>query len=236
MKIAVCDDEKVSRNRIIGFIKPYQEKDVEITICEFCCGEDLVAAYESGEYFDIIFLDIQMTNIDGVETAKKIRETDKNTIIFFITSYISFISDTLRVGTFQFLVKPVEKEEFNIDFERALEAFRISHYKYLFKQKEGTCIIEIKEIFFIEVYKKHLFVNTGKNIFECTGTLAEEEKKLKSYNFVLCHKSYLVNLRYIKFIGIDNIQLTNGKQIPLSKNFKADVKAALNDYILECSV
>ena len=236
MKIAICDDEKNCRDRIIGFIKPYREKDLEITVSEFCCGEDLVASYENGERFDILFLDIQMKDIDGVETAHKIRETDKNTIIFFITSYVNFVSDTFRVGTFQFLVKPVQEADFNLDFERAIESYKINHYKHLFKQKEGNCIIEINEIFFIEVYKKHLFVNAENHTYECTGTLAEEEKKLKSYNFVLCHKSYLVNLRYIKLIGTDSIQLTNGKQIPLSKNFKTEVKAALNDYVLECSI
>ncbi|MEI6578265.1 MAG: LytTR family DNA-binding domain-containing protein [Eubacteriales bacterium] len=236
MRIAVCDDEKVCRDRIVGLIKPYKEKDPEITVNEFCCGEDLVAAYANGEQFDILFLDIQMKDIDGVETAHIIRETDKNTIIFFITSHVNFVSDTFRVGTFQFLVKPVEEADFILDFERAIESYKINHYKHLFKQKEGNCIIEIKEIFFIEVYNKHLYVNAENQVYECTGTLAEEEKKFKKYNFVMCHKSYLVNLRYIKLVGIDNIQLTNGKQIPLSKNFKTDVKAALNKYILECSV
>ncbi len=236
MRIAVCDDEKVFRDRIVELIKRNKEKGLEFTVREFCCGEDLISAYEKKEHFDILFLDIQMKDIDGVETAQKIRETDKNTIIFFITSYISFISETFRVGTFQFLLKPVDEADFKMDFQRAIESYKINHYKHRFKQKEGTCIIEVNEIFFIEVYKKRLYINTENTVNEAIGTLSEEEKKLKCYSFVLCHKSFLVNLRRIKLVGIDNIQLTNGKNIPLSKNYKSDVKAALNDYILECSV
>ncbi len=236
MKIAVCDDEKVCRDRILTFIKPYQEKNHQICVDEFVCGEDLLNAYLNGETYDILFLDIQMNDLDGIETAHKIKETDKNAIIIFITSYVSFISETFRAGAFQFLVKPVDQTEFNSDFERAMEAYKISHHKHSLKQKEGLISIEINEIYYIEVYQRHLFVFVEDGKYECTGSLAEEEKKLNSVDFVMCHKSFLVNLRYIKSIGNDSIQLTNGKEIPLSKNYKADVKIAFNEYILECSV
>lgn len=236
MKIAVCDDEKVCRDRILTFLKPYQDANPQITASEFCSGEDLIRAYVNGESFDILFLDIQMQGIDGIETAQKIRETDKNAIVIFITSYVAFVSQTFRAGAFQFLVKPVEQAEFNSDFERAMDAYKISHHKHSLKRKEGLISIEINEIYYIEVYHKHLFVFVEDDKYECVGSLAEEEKKLSTFDFVMCHKSFLVNLRYIKSIGNDSIQLTNGKEIPLSKNYKADVKIAFNEYILECSV
>ena len=236
MKIAICDDEKIFRDRIAEFLQPYQAKDPEITTSEFCCGEDLLAAYEAGESFDLIYLDIQMKDIDGVETAQKIRKTDQKAIFIFITSYVRFISEACRVGTFQFLLKPVAKEDFGIDFERAVRSYKLNHEKRLFRQKDGSCIINISEIIYIEIYKKHLFVNTEKEKYDCIGTMAEEEKKLKMYHFAACHKSYLINLKFVKIIGIDNIELTNGKKIPLSKNCKSGVKSALNDYILECSI
>lgn len=236
MRVAVCDDEKVCRDRISGFLKPYQEKHPQIVIKEFCSGEELINAYAKGEPFDILFLDIQMEGIDGIDTAQKIRETDKNAIIIFITSYVAFVSQTFRAGAFQFLVKPVEQEEFNRDFERAMDSYRTSHYKYSLKGKEGTSSIEINEIYYIEIYRKHLFVFAENCKYECVGTIAEEEKKLKDYDFVLCHKSYLVNMRYIRLIGTDSIELTNGMEIPLSRSYKANVKLAFNDYILECSV
>ncbi len=236
MRIAVCDDEKVCRDRISGFLKPYQENYPQITVNEFCSGEELIHAYENGEFFDILFLDIQMEAIDGIGTAQKIRETDKNAIIIFITSYVAFVSQTFRAGAFQFLVKPVEQAEFNRDFERAIESYKKSHYKYSLRSKEGTTSIEINGIYYIEIYRKHLFVFAENCKYECVGTLAEEEKKLKGYNFVLCHKSFLVNMRYIRLIGTDSIELTNGMEIPLSRSYKANVKVTFNDYILECSV
>jgi DNA-binding LytR/AlgR family response regulator len=232
VKIAICDDDEEFRAIISNYIKPYKASKPEITESEFVCGEDLINAYSKGQQFDILFLDIRMKDVDGVEAAKKIREKDQNVIIIFITSYTSFVSDTFRVGAFQFLTKPVKEEDFKKDFERALELYRISHFKYLVKWKDKTSILEISEIYYIEASNRHLFVNTGSSRCECVGKISEEEKKLSSYNFVKCHQSYLVNVRYIKLIDLTKIHLSNGKEIPLSKHLRASVKGIFNSYIL----
>jgi len=232
MRIAICDDDEEFRATISNYIKPYKASRPEITQSEFVCGEDLVNAYSKGQKFDILFLDIRMRDVDGVEAAKKIRETDKNVIIIFITSFASFVSDTFRVGAFQFLTKPVKEEDFKKDFERALELYRINHFKYLVKWKDKTSVLEINEIYYIEASNRHLFINTESNRCECVGKISEEEKKLSSYNFVKCHQSYLVNIRYIKLIDLYKIHLSNGKEIPLSKHLRARVKGIFNNYIL----
>lgn len=236
MKIAICDDEKIFRERIIEYLKPYKENNSDITVYEFCTGEELLSAYADKQQFDILFLDILLKDIDGVEAAKKIRDKDKNAIIIFITGYLNYVAETFRVGAFQCLFKPITQADFNKDFDRALETYRINHYKHTLRCKDDYCIVEINEILYIEVKNRHLIVITEDNNYECLGTISEEENKLTGYKFTKCHQGCLVNMRYIKLIGSEAIQLTNGKEIPLSKRYRANVKAAFNDYILGCGV
>lgn len=236
MKVAVCDDEDTFREKLCEYLQPYLKKYPEILVSSFSCGHDILKAYEQGDSFDILLLDIQMEDLDGVEVAKRIRQKDKNIILIFITSYLSFISDTFRVGAFQFLVKPVNQSDFCRDFERAIEQYKIIHFKYVIKWLGETAALEISEIFYIEAYSRHLFIYTENDRFECIGKLSEEVKRLRSYHFVRCHQGYLVNMEYIKLIDKASILLKNSRQIPMSKYFAVQVKEAFNDYLLGCCI
>ena len=108
--------------------------------------------------------------------------------------------------------------------------------RVLAQYKEKLYAFEINEIFFIEAYKRHLFINTENEIFECAGKLSEEEEKLARYGFVRCHQGYLVNKQYIRWIDKRDIILKNGKKIMLSKYMKAKVIASFNKDIAECHI
>lgn len=236
MRIAICDDDCEFRQLITGFLQPYKMVYPEITENSFSNGEELVNAYKNNSRFDILFLDIMMKDVDGIEAAKKIRAMDKDVIIIFITGYTEFVPDTFRVGAFQFLLKPVDEVEFKRDFERAVEFFRINHFKYKIRWKDTTSAVEIKNISYIEAANRHLFVYTTDSKLECVGKIAEEEKKLTGYNIVKCHQSYMVNLSYVRQIDNSKVYLAGGKQIPVSRKLKETVKAAFNNYLTGCSV
>jgi len=231
MRIAVCDDEKICRDEIIKNITPYKNSYSEMEITEFSCGENLIEAYESGNQFDIIFLDIQMKNFDGVETAKKIRETDRNALIIFITSHTKFVPDTFRVNAFQYLTKPVKKEDIITDFERAVEKYKIDNSKHIIKWKDKTYTFEIKDIYYIESYYRHLFICNGENKFESFGKLSDIENKFNNYSFVRCHRNIMVNMSYIESIGQGEILLKNKEEIPISKNMRKSTIDTYNNYI-----
>ena len=236
MRIGVCDDDEVFRAEVSCYIKPYQDNNKQITVCEFASGEDLVSAYANNRQFDILFLDILMNDLSGVQTAEIIRKTDKNVIIIFITNYSGYVPETFRVGAFQFLMKPVRQGDFAKEFERATELHRINHYKYLVKQKDKTYILEISKINYIESSGRHILVVTENNELDCVGKISDEEKKLAGYNFVKCHQGYLVNAGYIKLIESNKVHLTTGKEIPLSRHFRTRVKTAFGNYILGCTI
>ncbi|WMM25780.1 LytTR family DNA-binding domain-containing protein [Tissierella sp. MB52-C2] len=231
MRIAICDDESFYREKIKKYLEKYINLYPEISITEFDCGEELLKTYDNEEKFDFLFLDIQMKDIDGVQTAQKIRVKDKHVIIFFITSYVNFVSDAFRVGAFQFLIKPISENDFRKDFDRAIEQHKINHYKYVVKYKGSTTKLEVKDIIYIEALNRHLFIFNGVNRYECVGKLKDEEEKLSFYGFVRCHQGFLVNMAYIKKINKTSILLENGDEIPVSKGLRPRAMEDFNKYI-----
>lgn len=231
MRIAICDDELIYIEQIKNYLLNYEEIYPDMIIETYTCSEDLLKAYDSDRRFDLIFLDIQMEDIDGVAAAQKIREVDNNVIIIFITSHTQFVSETFRVGAFQFLTKPISEIEFRKDFERAIRQYNINNYKYIIKWKEQTTTVDIKDIVYIESYMRHLFIYDGRNKYEFIGKLSTEEEKLKHHNFVRCHQGFLVNMKYIKIIDKTKIILKAGEEIPVSKRLRTNVMDSFNKYI-----
>lgn len=231
MRIAVCDDEKAFRDVITEHLKPFKEKNSEITEEEFCSGEDLVAAYELGKRFDLIFLDVEMKEISGVDAGQKIRALDPSVMFIFVTSYTKYVPEAFILNAFQFLVKPVGKEIFNKEFERALITYSKMKYKYQIMVKARPVILEVKDILYIETFGRHLRAITLTNIYEYVGNISAEENKLTGYGFVRCHKGYLVNLQYIFRPENNMFILTNEQTVPISKHFKNEVLSELNKYI-----
>ena len=119
MNIAICDDSTEYLDRIEQLLEPYIEANY-LKISRFTSGEEFLDSINKDHIYDIIFLDIEMAQISGLEAARKIREKESNSIIIFITSHISYVSDTFRLSAFQFLLKPIDEAAFRLDFERAL--------------------------------------------------------------------------------------------------------------------
>lgn len=140
MRIAICDDDERERNTVEEYVRAYQGiyPSILFDISAYCSGEELLAAYQGGAKFDFLFLDIQMKDIDGIQTAQKIRKTNKHAIIFFITGFTQYISDAFTVNAFQFLLKPVKKDAFDREFQRALDQYFIEHKTYMFEDKSRT--------------------------------------------------------------------------------------------------
>jgi len=236
MKIAICDDEKIFRDTITEYLKPYKEKNSEITESEFCCGEDLVSAYEAGSRFDLIFLDVEMKNISGVDAGQKIRALDNTVMFIFITSYTKYVPEAFILNAFQFLVKPVEQKIFNKEFDRAISTYSKMKYIYQITVKAKPVLLEVKDILYIETYGRNLRAVTLSNKYEFVGNISAEESKLSEYGFARCHKGYLVNMHYIFRPENNMFVLSNEQTIPISKHYKNEVLSKLNKYISGCCV
>lgn len=230
MNIAICDDSTEYLDRIEQLLEPYVEAN-SLKISRFTSGEEFLDSVKKDSTYDIIFLDIEMAQISGIEVARKIRETESDAIIIFITSHISYVSDTFRLAAFQFLLKPIDEEAFRMDFERALQEHKSRHEQYVVRWRDVYCVLEYGEIFYIEAYNRHLFIHTEAEGYECVGKLTEDCEKLKPYHFSRCHQGYLVNLNKIKRINKVSIKLKNDVEIPVSRGYRAGVMEAFNLYL-----
>lgn len=230
MNIAICDDNQVYVSQIRELLIKYTEQ-IQINVECFFSGEEFIGELKKGKEYDIIFLDIEMNYVSGLDVAEQIRKEKKETIIIFITSHVNYVSDTFRLGAFQFLTKPINEEDFKIDFNRAIKEYNARHKNYIIKWRDETRCIEYGDIYYIEAYNRHLFIHTRKEKYECVGKLAPEYEKLKQYNFSQCHKGFIVNLGKVNSIQKQNIVLKNNNVIPISRKFKAELMADFNLYL-----
>lgn len=231
MKIAICDDEKIHRDKLVSLIQPYSVHYSDMDIEQFECGEELVSLYKSGTRFDIIILDIQLKDIDGVQTAQEIRKTDKNAIIIFVTSFTKYISAAFRLNAFQFLVKPITKDSFTLELERAILQYYTNHSKYYIEGQTKTTVFNISDIVYIEGYHRQIAIYTENAKYTVYAKLDNEEKKLAPMDFVRTHQGFLVNMAYFKTIERDTVVCNNGSVVPLSARKRAEVKKRFNQYL-----
>jgi DNA-binding LytR/AlgR family response regulator len=236
MNIAICDDEERQRDIIQQYILVHKENYPKMTISNFSSGEELVSAYANGGKFDFLFLDIRMKDIDGIKAAKEIRKTDRNVIIFFFTSFTQYISAVFPLNAFQFLVKPVKQNTFDSEFKRAIKKHLIKRKKYVVDGRSKIIALEVKDIMYLEIFRRRIIVYTKNNQYEKIGKMKDEEKKLKLYGFVRTHHSFLVNMSFVLEIAKNEVILKNGKTVMLSERKRSDALKRFNEFMAGCSL
>lgn len=222
MNIAIVDDEKVIREQIKNMIEnkfPGYQTDT------FSTGKELLAIEKD---YDVIFLDIQMDGINGMDTARKLREQQKESLLIFITGMKEYVFEAFEVNAFHYLLKPVEEKKFEEVLKRAIreiEKQRKKGEKHLFiKTRVKSITLNQSSILYIENRAKKVEIHTTEEVVEMYASMRDLEKQL-SDSFYRCHRGYLVNMAYITEYSNDNITLSNGEDIFLSKEkYKEFVK------------
>ncbi len=223
MKIVICDDELAVREQVRNYIRQYDDDLFNAQIFEYESGEELVRKTDDGSNANIVFLDIEMNKIDGIDTAKLIRIQDKDCIIIFISSHTERVFDTFDCETFNFITKPFTQERFNDVLEKALEKHRLNKGYFIISWKNENIKMPVNKIKFFESYKKHIIFHTYDGEFEMVATLGETLKQLSVYGFFQTHQGYVVNMNLIKrFDGLDII-LVDGTKVPMSLRKKTGV-------------
>lgn len=240
MNIAVVDDEQLIREQICNLIK---KENPEYCIEAYSSGNALLG---SGHFFDIVFLDIQMKGINGIETARKLRrqitaspsasqtETQAGstsditgtapqakgteTVLIFITGLREYVFDAFDVSAFHYLLKPIEEAKFTEVFRRAVAEIekRKTQQRQQLFLKNRGQLLDQCNILYLESRGKKVAIHTLKETIEIYAVLGELEQQL-SDSFYRCHRGYLVNMAYITEFDLDSITLNNGEQIYLTR-------------------
>ncbi len=230
INIAICEDEKDQQELLKGYIdKIFKESSIKYTLNIFSSGEELLKNYSKDT--DILLLDIQLNEINGMDTARKIREIDNKVEIIFITSLIEYVLEGYEVRAYRYLIKPAKYEDLKEHINHCIKEVDVKN-KYIIVKEQGSRIkIEINKITYIEVQKEDITIHTINNTYNIKGTMNNIEKEINCSRFFRCHKSYLVNLEHIKSIKQYVAILENSEEVPISRYRFKDVKDKFFDLI-----
>ena len=214
IEIAICDDEAVIRKQLQQFIK---RKLPESHIGVYATGEELLTTSQN---FDLLFLDIQMEGLSGMEAARSLRAKNKNIIIIFVTGSKEYVFEAFDVSAFHYLLKPLAEERFVEVLMRALEEVnrrKIQDKKQLLIQtRNRNYNLDQSTIFYLESRGKKVEIHTHLETIEVYASISKLEEQLGS-GFYRCHRGYLVNLAHIVEYRTDRIRLSNGEEVYLAK-------------------
>ena len=226
MNIAVVDDEKVIMEQINGLVRK-QMPDCYLE--SYATGEGLL---EAGKRFDIVFLDIQMDGMNGIETARRLRKKQDDIVLIFVTGNREYVFDALDLYAFHYLLKPVDENKFRGVLERAAgEVAKKKEKRGLFIKKRNLTLDQA-DILYIESRAKKVEIHTAgsKDIIEIYATMEELEGQLGE-DFYRCHRAYIVNMTHITEYDNDSITITNGDKIYLTKKKYGDFVKAYMWYL-----
>ena len=223
VNIVICENDKNDQEFVKAkVVEILDDLNIEYEIKVYNSGDDLLKGYD--KYTDIILLDIQMDGLDGMETARKIREFDDNVEIIFITSFVEYALEGYEVNAYRYLLKPVKDENLRTSLINCLNDRNFVKRSIVIKEGDTRIKISLKDIMYIEVQGNDITVHTLKDTYRTKGTMSNFETEINSNMFVRCHKSYLVNLEYIKSIKRYTSILVNDEEVPLSRNKYKEIK------------
>lgn len=216
LSVAVCDDEVMECCNIAGKIKEIlKEMKVPCMIRQFYGGRELL---QSKEGFDIIFLDILMCNLDGMRTAQLFREKAFDKILIFISSSRDYVWKAYDVEAFQYFVKPVDEKKLKQVLQRAV--LKIEHRSQEFilvnRERQKTKLF-LDDIYYFEIQGRRIEIHGTGDVVAYYEQIGVLEESLRGKGFFRCHKSYLINLKYVNAYNKQEVILDNGIRIVIAK-------------------
>jgi len=229
-KIAIVEDMPSESARLTALLRRYaDETENQFYIMSYQSGQAFLDRYDGS--CDLVLMDIQMTPLDGMETARCLRGFDDRVILIFVTNMAQYALQGYEVEALDFLVKPVEYPVIRRLLDRVLPRIRPApSEKLCLRSREGTTLIPTSDICYVESYNHKVIVHTPERDIPGSETLQSVEAKLRAQYFFRCHAAFLVNLEYVERIqGSD--AWVRGVPVPISKHRKKAFLDALTAYL-----
>ena len=231
LKILILEDEQKHLDILTAYLARYREEhpDFQYVLNVYDRGLSLLSEYNCGA--DLIFLDIRVPDMLGIDVAREIRKSDENVMIVFITSLAQYAIDGYSVDAFDYILKPIKYASFSAKLNRIRRILSYRDCKTILelRSKESTYRVPADTVTYIESSGHDIYVHVNGQTIKQWGTLGKFEEQLREAHFVRCDTSFLVNLKFVQGVQKDTA-LVNGKVIPISRARRRDFLTALAQY------
>lgn len=221
LTIAICDDENTITSQIETLLYNLSQKHgIPIETDVFYSGQHLEHQILDGKKYDLIYLDIEMHNGDGITAAEHIRSRDENALLVYVSGYEKYMMELFRLDVLAFIKKPLDPARFEKIFLEANRRICKQQFYFTYHYKNAEYKTPCVDILYFESYGRKIKIHLKDGSLESfNGKLSDVEKELDDGKipFLRIHKSYFVNYHYIKARAKTEIILTDGTRLPVSR-------------------
>ena len=227
--IAIVDDDPKDASLLKGFVEEYCARNqIAAMTHHFTGGLALIRAPET---YDIIFLDIQMGRLDGLETARLLRKINRDSILVFVTNMAQFALKGYEVDALDFILKPATGDAIDDVMDKAMRRLDAgAGAAFSLKTADGTISLPANDITYVEVFDHNLVYHTSRGDYTVRGRLSDLTGKLDPDRFVMCNRSFIVNLRHVSNVTADHL-LIGSIRISISKSHRKELLTRFSSFL-----
>lgn len=221
MNILIIDDDSKVCDKIERFVRRYVEKrglEYTVNIIKFENIPWMFTYFDNGNKADVIFMDIQLKDYNGIDIAAGLQEINSNMAVAFMTGYIEYAADIFNVNPFHFLVKPVTLDDIEKVMDKVIEYRKCSGKRTMcFKVENVLHCVDKRDIYYIEADRKNVYIHMKEGIYKVNDSLKNME--IQAGDVLLkCHRSYMVNPEKVRKCEKNSIELISGEIVPVSRS------------------
>ena len=220
MRIAICEDNMEHAEILAGMVNRWAQKEnVQVNIGRYQSAEQFLFCMKDEPPYDLAFLDIQMSKINGLQLARMIREEDRLIFLVFTTALKKYAPKGYEVSAFRYLIKPLQEDEV---FQALTAASRMLEIRkkeaIIVTQGDKSRRVFMDDIYYIEVDNHHIILHLHEETIRFKAKLKEFETQFKEPQFCKCHRSYIVNMKYTGRISREGVEIDGQRTLPVSKS------------------
>ena len=228
-KIAICDDDQNQIEYITSIVVSWSTHEGHnCEIRTFASAEEFLFEYEEDKAYDILLLDVEMKNMNGIELAKHIRKDNNRVEIIFITSHFEFVGEGYEVDALHYLIKPISTEKLTQVLTKAGEKLAVEPSSVVIAYEGESVKLYETDIFYVESFLHYIVIHTKDKEYKIKENISVFENKV-SDDFYRIHRSYLVSLKHITRISRTSVNIGN-TELPLSRGKYDDINRAFIEH------
>ena len=230
LHVAIVEDSDRDAEQLAACLKRFgQQNDVDIEAERFDNALRFLDGYKGA--YDIVFMDIDMPLLGGMDAARSLRQVDPHVLLIFVTALARFALNGYEVDAFDFIVKPVQDNFFSAKMHRALKKLSSEQrVRLLIRSGEKTVRVYADEILYVDIYNHVLTFHTEHGDHSTRGSMKDATENLDSGTFAMCNKSILVNLRHVQMVDGDDVVMDDGARLPISRPRKTAFMQQIADF------